>query len=68
MGAILFWFFLRNSLLYRKGEIIFKTPSPDLPLRFRGREHKADSGLRFVSLELPYRDGAGGAQPAKAGC
>jgi len=41
-------------------------PSP-LPLRFRGREHKADSGLGFVSLELPYRDGAGGTQPAKAG-
>jgi len=45
-----------------------KTLSPDLPLRFRGRELATDSGLGFLSLKLPYRDGAGGTQPAKAGC
>jgi len=64
-NAILFSFFLRNSFLYRKEESIFKTPSPALPLKFRGRELATDSGLGFVSLELQYRDGAWGTQPAK---
>jgi len=51
-----------------KGKLSLETPSPALPLRFRGRVHKADSGLGFVSLELPYRGWYRGALPAKAGC
>jgi len=34
--------------------MVLKTPSPALPLRFRGREQPTDSGLGFVSLENPF--------------